>query len=420
MARYNGKETEECVKMSAFDSEIHYFHETDYIAYATFNLLTARQANQEYALDLLHEKGYEIWGNTNVQVLLVDINPYFPRNKKKESDAAMQEWLLQAARRHFPFSGIDFLICTNRYRQYVIVLCSNGDVLGTIPKENYQNFYEFLCEDLTFSFSCYFSKIGKLWAVKEILLPCDQKQKDNVAKKPGLYLPEENFSPDEKVGIETRLKGWEYLLNTRHFVQLEKQLISFIDFNSSIGQFNLKKLQAFHQELIELFFVYTYHLDIDMEELFDGEYSYDDFMNCYKDVFSLKQGISYFIKSISEIGNEESVKTTVQEAMDYITANLSREISLMEVAEHIHFSPEYLSKIFKKETGENIKKYILRRKMEAAKNMLCNPAIPIHEVAEKVGYDNFSHFTQIFKKYEHRTPSEYRKEIQRTQESPHL
>lgn len=157
-----------------------------------------------------------------------------------------------------------------------------------------------------------------------------------------------------------------------------------------------------------------------MEELFDGEYSYDDFMNCYKDVFSLKQGISYFIKSISEIGNEESVKTTVQEAMDYITANLSREISLMEVAEHIHFSPEYLSKIFKKETGENIKKYILRRKMEAAKNMLCNPAIPIHEVAEKVGYDNFSHFTQIFKKYEHRTPSEYRKEIQRTQESPHL
>lgn len=401
---------EERAIMSISGSENQYFRDTDFISYATFNLLTARQANREYAMSLLHERGYDIQQDSNVQIILVDIIPYFPQNVEKKSDAAIQELLMRVSQKYFPSSNIDFLVCTNRYRQYLVLLCSNTDELEQITRESYNSFYEFLCREFTFSFSCYLSEIGKLGIIKEVLLPCDRMLKDNVSKTPGLYFLEDGMSSAETVSVGDHLASWEQMLNNQQFSLLKEQLLAFIDFHSATGKFNQKSLRALHQELTKLFFVYTYKRNLDMEELFEDTYSYDEFMNCFQNVFSLKQGVSHFIQAISTLPEKESAKGTIQEAMDYITENLSDSFSISDVAEFVHFSPEYLSKRFKEETGQNIKKYILEKKLEAAKNMLCNSTIPIHEVAVMVGYCNFSHFSQLFKKYENMTPSEYRKQ----------
>ncbi len=71
-------------------------------------------------------------------------------------------------------------------------------------------------------------------------------------------------------------------------------------------------------------------------------------------------------------------------------------------------SAEYFTKFFKKVTGQNIKEYIILTKMEAAKEMLEQSSIPVGIVALELGYANFSHFSQVFKKYERMSPSEYR------------
>ena len=81
---------------------------------------------------------------------------------------------------------------------------------------------------------------------------------------------------------------------------------------------------------------------------------------------------------------------------------------MKDVADHICLSPEYFTKLFKKETGQNIKEYITVTKIEAAKDMLENSPIPVGMVALELGYTNFSHFSQVFKKYENMSPSEYR------------
>ena len=47
-------------------------------------------------------------------------------------------------------------------------------------------------------------------------------------------------------------------------------------------------------------------------------------------------------------------------------------------------------------------------KVEAAKNMLAHSNISVGMVALELGYSNFSHFSQVFRKYENETPSEYR------------
>ena len=134
-------------------------------------------------------------------------------------------------------------------------------------------------------------------------------------------------------------------------------------------------------------------------------------MSCFKDIRSLKTGISFLITARSNASCEDDSKDTVQRAIDYILENLSKDISVKDVADYVCFSPEYFSKLFKKETGENVKNYILRIKVDAAKDLLRNPNIPVSMVAAELGYSNFSHFTQMFKKHENMTPSEYRKQF---------
>ena len=143
--------------------------------------------------------------------------------------------------------------------------------------------------------------------------------------------------------------------------------------------------------------------------LFSSDYSYNDYMGCFKDVQSLKDGISYLINALASASHKDESKDTIQRAVDYILENLSKDISVKDVADYVCFSPEYFSKLFKKETGENVKNYILRIKVNTAKDLLKNPNIPVSLVASELGYSNFSHFTQMFKKHEGITPSEYRK-----------
>ena len=78
------------------------------------------------------------------------------------------------------------------------------------------------------------------------------------------------------------------------------------------------------------------------------------------------------------------------------------------MAGYIGLNPEYFTRLFKRETGHNIKDYILQCKFTIAKDLLSNSNLPISMVALELGYSNFSHFTQMFKRVEGFTPKEYR------------
>ena len=99
----------------------------------------------------------------------------------------------------------------------------------------------------------------------------------------------------------------------------------------------------------------------------------------------------------------------VQRAKVYIARNLSRNISRADVAAEVHLNEEYFSKLFSRQTGFTFKDYLLNEKMSAARKLLETSALPVSIIASKVGYDNYSHFSQIFKKYVGQTPQEYRK-----------
>ncbi|MCR2802696.1 response regulator transcription factor [Paenibacillus soyae] len=102
------------------------------------------------------------------------------------------------------------------------------------------------------------------------------------------------------------------------------------------------------------------------------------------------------------------VKDPVEEVKAYIEQNLSKELSLEEVAERLGLNPSYFSQLFKQMTDETFVQYRIKRRMERAKKLLALPHYKITDISHEVGYSDHPYFTKTFKKVTGLTPSEYR------------
>lgn len=100
----------------------------------------------------------------------------------------------------------------------------------------------------------------------------------------------------------------------------------------------------------------------------------------------------------------------VDNAKDYIEQNYNRKgLTIHEVAKENHVSPNYLSYLFKKNTGYNLWEYVIKLRMEESKALILNTDLRRYEIAERVGYESPEHFSKIFKKYFGISPSELKK-----------
>ncbi len=95
-------------------------------------------------------------------------------------------------------------------------------------------------------------------------------------------------------------------------------------------------------------------------------------------------------------------------AKQYINQHYNDNISLVEVADYLNISPQYLSTLFKKYTGENFINYITDLRIENSKRLLEQANLRVYEIAYKVGYVDSKHYIKVFKKLNGVTPNEYR------------
>ncbi|WP_214629079.1 response regulator transcription factor [Paenibacillus agaridevorans] len=103
-----------------------------------------------------------------------------------------------------------------------------------------------------------------------------------------------------------------------------------------------------------------------------------------------------------------NVKDPVEEVKQYIEQNLSKELTLEDVADRLGLNPSYFSQLFKQMTDETFVQYRIKRRMERAKKLLALPHYKITDISHEVGYADHPHFTKTFKRMTGCTPSEYR------------
>ena len=100
----------------------------------------------------------------------------------------------------------------------------------------------------------------------------------------------------------------------------------------------------------------------------------------------------------------------VLNAISYIRENYGNNIGLADVAQFCNVCSEYLSRIFKEETGVKFVDFLTNFRISMAKRMLVSGKYKVAEVAETVGFSDQKYFQKVFKKVCGVTPSEYKKE----------
>lgn len=110
-----------------------------------------------------------------------------------------------------------------------------------------------------------------------------------------------------------------------------------------------------------------------------------------------------------DAGSSAAGNYVVQMALEYMKAHAAEpHLSLNDVAEHVYVSQWHLSKLLNRETGQSFFDLLGGMRIELAKQLLSNPALRVHEVAEQTGYADVAHFSKSFKKFAGCTPGEYR------------
>lgn len=105
----------------------------------------------------------------------------------------------------------------------------------------------------------------------------------------------------------------------------------------------------------------------------------------------------------------EETGGVIERSIRYIQQNVEEELSRESIADYVGLNPAYLSRLFKKETGQNLIDFLISAKMTRARELLDTTVMTVSAVAQQVGYSNFSHFTKMFRKQFDCNPQEYRK-----------
>ena len=100
----------------------------------------------------------------------------------------------------------------------------------------------------------------------------------------------------------------------------------------------------------------------------------------------------------------------VVEAMQrHLRDNLSRPITVRDVAAAAHLSERHAERLFQQQTGASIMSTLRRLRLELAAQLLLDPAVTVTEVARSCGYSDVRPFSTAFRRHYGRTPGEHRR-----------
>ena len=112
-------------------------------------------------------------------------------------------------------------------------------------------------------------------------------------------------------------------------------------------------------------------------------------------------------------GGREKVTdaTVIERALSYIHEHECQNITLQDIADHVHLSRVYFHNLFVAATGRTPHRYLLERRISRARQLLMTTDKPLCEIAADCGFSSQSYFNQVFQKEMGCTPGQYKREM---------
>ncbi|CAN7519471.1 response regulator [Paenibacillus sp. LjRoot153] len=224
----------------------------------------------------------------------------------------------------------------------------------------------------------------------------------------GQVYPYSGRKPQEAEGVEVSMKSFASAIQSGQFEEIDKQTELFFDLLLA-RRLSLEELKVVIHEATIL----TKAAAIGRGTFSSSaEATYRQLNRVLETFPTLQQLKQLFQKWQKELSYESMGNTPfrkeIQAAIAYIEEHYAEDITVAKLAESLHLSSNYVSNLFKSETGLRFVEYLNRYRIRKAKLLLQNPSLKVYEVAEKTGFQETSYFCKVFKELEGKTVKEFR------------
>ncbi len=175
-------------------------------------------------------------------------------------------------------------------------------------------------------------------------------------------------------------------------------------------------LHTFYQGFLQWVFFVLQSKGLQVSQVFADNLLTEKPEEALRSVTALEEWVHYIIEvALNHIHSTENNMSIVDKVKQFVTGHISEPgLSREDIAGHVYLNPDYLTRVFKKETGLSISDYLQQQRIEYAKELLASTDVSVSEVGLSAGYSNLSYFSTIFKKFTGLSPAEYRKQIGRS------
>ncbi|KOP65587.1 AraC family transcriptional regulator [Bacillus sp. FJAT-18019] len=261
------------------------------------------------------------------------------------------------------------------------------------------------------SVSCYIGKAVHGDQIASMYLRLVKMNENNVAYEENVFLLEEELASPANQHLLPDMSLWAILLKEGAYDRVLAAAMAFIDSQVKDNQLTLSLLNQFIQDFQQMFYYVLQVKGIQAHQLFGDPESLDLYAKSSRSATNSLMWVQHLIgKAADFTSSVEHSPSVVEKVKEYIHQHLSEDLSREDIASQVFLNPDYLTRVFKKETGMSISDYLLQQRLNIAASLLANTGLSVSSIAAQIGYANFSHFSRMFKKYYGKSPLEYRQE----------
>ncbi|WP_438444114.1 response regulator transcription factor [Gorillibacterium sp. sgz5001074] len=225
-------------------------------------------------------------------------------------------------------------------------------------------------------------------------------------------LPREMPRPSRKKPLQADWSDWAVLLEAGKKEELLKRAELLFE-GLQQEQADPEDLSAVYHSMIHVLYQAARKKGMTMKDVAGTPKGIED-PGATRSISHLKAWTLRILRTAADrmLGYEGESSALIEKVKRYIDGSL-KEVTRESIAAHVYLNSAYLSRLFKKETGQSLVDYIIQEKMNRAKLLLTETNCKITDICDMLGYENLSYLGRVFKKTVGVTPQEYRKRYQK-------
>lgn len=263
--------------------------------------------------------------------------------------------------------------------------------------------------------SCYIGGEVGITGLEEAYQRLLEAERANVTRTNSVILPNTEGKPAARPAPPPPLAEWSLLLDNGRRGELTEQLNRYFS-RLEREELSVETLQAVYFGLAHLCLDSAVKKGVSLGEALDSR---EEAMTLspVKSLAALRQWCARLLEQYWEgtaiHGEPQQQSSIITKIKEYAQQHPQEELGREQLASYVFLNPAYLSRLFRKETGQSLTEYVLEVKIGHARRLLEESNLKVGAVAEAIGYTHFSYFAKLFKKMTGMSPHEYRKKHRR-------